>query len=71
MTHGALGLISTVRIGAGAGRELAHTRPSGDTDQPEGKFTARKKRPGTERKRTEAFKKRTEMSAKAKSRLTL
>src|SRR6185369_9081646 len=33
MTQWALGLISTVRIGAGAWRKLANTRPSGDTDQ--------------------------------------
>src|SRR6266446_5925572 len=32
-TQWALGLISTVRIGAGAWRTLANTRPSGDTDQ--------------------------------------
>ena len=32
-TQWALGLISTVRIGAGAWRTLAHTRQSGDTDQ--------------------------------------
>ena len=32
-TQWALGLISTVRIGAGAGRKWAHTRESGDTDQ--------------------------------------
>jgi hypothetical protein len=42
-THGALGLISTVRIGAGAGRKWAHTRESGDTDQARHKFMARKK----------------------------
>ena len=32
-TPWALGLIPTVRIGAGAWRKLANTRPSGDTDQ--------------------------------------
>jgi len=32
-TQSALGLISTVRIGAGAWRKLANTRQSGDTDQ--------------------------------------
>ena len=32
-TQWALGLIPTVRIGAGAWRKLAHTRQSGDTDQ--------------------------------------
>jgi hypothetical protein len=32
-TYWALGLISTVRIGAGAWRKLANTRQSGDTDQ--------------------------------------
>jgi hypothetical protein len=33
MTPWALGLIPTVRIGAGAWRKLANTRESGDTDQ--------------------------------------
>ena len=32
-TQWALGLIPTVRIGAGAWRKLPHTRQSGDTDQ--------------------------------------
>src|SRR5688572_11582038 len=59
-TQWALGLISTVRIGAGAGRKLAHTRESGDTDQARTQIHGAQKRTqeGKE-KREETFKERT------------
>ncbi len=55
-TPWALGLISTVRIGAGAGRKWVHTRPSGDTDRANTPIDGAQKRTqeGKE-KREEAF----------------
>ena len=59
-TPWALGLISTVRIGAGAGRKWAHTRESGDTDQAKTQIQDAQKRTQEQKeKREEAFKERT------------
>ena len=57
-TQWALGLISTVRIGAGAWRTLANTRPSGDTDQANTQIHGAQKRTQEQKeKRPEAFRK--------------
>jgi len=59
MTPWALGLISTVRIGAGAWRKWANTRESGDTDRAESEIHHRPKaRRNRKAKREEAFKER-------------
>jgi hypothetical protein len=59
MTPWALGLISTVRIGAGAWRMLANTRESGDTDQASTNLhDAQKRTQEQKEKRAEAFNKR-------------
>ena len=59
-TRWALGLISTVRIGAGAWRKLANTRQSGDTDQASTQIHGAQKRTQEQKeKRPEAFKERT------------
>jgi hypothetical protein len=59
-TYWALGLISTVRIGAGAWRKWAHTRESGDTDQAGTQIhSAQKRTQEGKENRAEAFKERT------------
>jgi len=59
-TYGALGLISTVRIGAGAWRKWAHTRQSGDTDQARTQIHGAQKRTQERKEKTEeAFRKGT------------
>jgi hypothetical protein len=59
-TQWALGLISTVRIGAGAWRKWAHTRESGDTDQAKTQIQGAQKRTQEQKeKREETFKERT------------
>jgi hypothetical protein len=58
MTPWALGLIPTVRIGAGAWRKLANTRESGDTDQANTPIhDAQKGTQEQKEKRPEAFRK--------------
>jgi hypothetical protein len=55
-----LGLISTVRIGAGAGRKLANTRQSGDTDQAKTQIHGAQTRTQEQKEKTEeAFRKGT------------
>ena len=58
MTQWALGFISTVRIGAGAWRNLANTIESGDTDQAMTQIHGAKLRPRNRKKQEKTLLKR-------------